>query len=51
MADRNRGRRGKLWIFPIILAMLVLVIFVGYNLTYLKQDTQREQAAKPGEAR
>ncbi len=44
MADPNRGRRGKLWIFPVILAVIVLVIFVGYNATYLEQDAEREQS-------
>lgn len=44
MADPQRGRRGKLWIFPLILAVIVLAIFVGYNATYLKQNAQREQS-------
>ena len=44
MADHNRVRRGKLWIFPVILAVIVLAIFVGYNTTYLKQDAEREQS-------
>ncbi|HSX53872.1 MAG TPA: hypothetical protein VLG14_01115 [Sphingomonas sp.] len=44
MADLQRGRRGKLWIFPLILAVIVLAIFVGYNATYLKQDAQRDQS-------
>lgn len=42
MPDPDRGRRGKLWLLPLILAVIVLVIFVGYNMTYLKQDMQRE---------
>ena len=44
MADPDRGRRGKLWIFPTILAVIVLAIFVRYNATYLKQDAEHEQS-------
>ena len=42
-------RRKAMWIVPVIVAAIVLVIFVGYNLVYMKQDVQRDQAGNQSE--
>lgn len=42
-------RRKAMWIVPVIVVAIVLVIFVGYNLVYMKQDVQRDQAGNQSE--
>lgn len=42
-------RRKAMWIIPVIVVAIMLVIFVGYNLVYMKQDVQRERTGNSSE--
>ncbi|WP_331027925.1 hypothetical protein [Sphingomonas sp.] len=48
--DSPAPRRSKaMWIIPVIVVGIVVVIFVGYNIVYLKQDVQRERTGNSSE--